>query len=472
MRKTRSLSGIFLLALFAAIWGGAFWQPLLAQDQVADDFPQVTLQDQDGKQFYFYEDLLKDKIVLINLMYTRCDGTLCSRGTQNLVKLQQRLGDRLGREIFIYSISLDPEHDTPDVLKAYAEQNGARWTFLTGKIDDITAVRYKLGLFDPDPIVDADRTKHSGMLKIGNVPLKSWSETSVLAEPARIMEMIQRTKLPSELARERAAHKSKAAKTPLKGSAALTVTINGIETPAWDPKSPTVKVGDIVEWHATEGTHGVIFDDFDVARLVLDIDTAASLPIGLQPDFPAPAQGTEFKESPPDTLLVRATVKAIPAGVTEIPFFCTFHGTDMPGSLVLQAPPKRAVSVKKSAERAMLEELETKWAAAVETNDPVQIAEFFAPDFLFIGAGGVLQEREPHLEDFRSGRLRITSVEPGKMTIHIYSDNNAAVVSSTVAVGGTFGDRDISGSYQFTDTWIKIGGRWLAVARQQTQQRR
>jgi len=68
---------------------------------------------------------------------------------------------------------------------------------LTGKIDDINALRFKLGLFDPDPKVDADPTKHSGMLKIGNVPLKSWSATSVLSEPSRILEMIHRTTLPT-----------------------------------------------------------------------------------------------------------------------------------------------------------------------------------------------------------------------------------------------------------------------------------
>ena len=349
MKKTGSLSGMFFLsALAAAIWGGAFCPQLSGEDGIADDFPQVRLQDQDGKQFYFYEDLLRDKIVLINLMYTSCDGTLCERGTQNLVNLQKLLGDRLGREIFIYSITLDPEHDTPDVLKAYAERYGARWTFLTGKLSDITALRHKLGLFDPDPKVDADRAKHSGMLKIGNVPLKSWSATSVLAEPARILEMIHRTMLPTGFARQSATQNLTAMKTPLKSSD-ITVTINGLRTPnRWEPSSPTVKMGDVVEWHAAEGRHGVIFKDFNLAKVVLEFDTDASLTIGPQSGFPEPAQGTVAKTAPPDTLLVRATVKAIPEGVTELPFVCTQHGDDMPGALVLQAPPKMA-SVRKAA---------------------------------------------------------------------------------------------------------------------------
>ena len=120
----------------------------------------------------------------------------------------------------------------------------------------------------------------------------------------------------------------------------------------------------------------------------------------------------------------------------------------------------------KAAIKKDLEKLESEWAAAVETNDPKRIGAFFADDFLFVGAGGILQDRMQHLEDFRSGKLKVTSVKIGAATVHVY--DGAAVVSSRVSVKGTFGDRDISGEYQFTDTWVKQGGRWLAVARQQT----
>jgi ketosteroid isomerase-like protein len=119
--------------------------------------------------------------------------------------------------------------------------------------------------------------------------------------------------------------------------------------------------------------------------------------------------------------------------------------------------------------KAELEKLEDDWAAAVETNDPDRIGRFFTKDFLFVGAGGVLQDRQQHLDDFRSGRLKIESVKIERKTVHIYE--GAAVVSSRVNVKGKFGTRDISGPYQFTDTWVKQGGRWLAAARQQTQAR-
>jgi len=114
-----------------------------------------------------------------------------------------------------------------------------------------------------------------------------------------------------------------------------------------------------------------------------------------------------------------------------------------------------------------LRKREADWAAAVETNDPKLIGQFFTEDFLFVGAGGILQTRMQHLDDFQSGRLKVESVKIIESTIHVHHD--AAVASSRVNVKGKFGDRDISGSYQFTDSWLKQNGQWLALARQQTK---
>ena len=118
---------------------------------------------------------------------------------KNLVQVQKALGDRLGRKVFMYSITLDPEHDTPAVLKDYAKSYGVKpgWTFLTGKAKDIENLRRKLGLFNSDPKVDADRTQHTGMIRIGNEAFNKWSMTSVLCKPERIMEMIERMKPPA-----------------------------------------------------------------------------------------------------------------------------------------------------------------------------------------------------------------------------------------------------------------------------------
>src|SRR5260370_40143581 len=114
MRKASRITDwvvCLLLPLALLSWGGTGHAQSLTDDSRADYFPKATLKTQDNKDVNFY-DLIKGKIVVINFMYTRCDGKLCTQGIENLVKLQKALGDRLGKEVFIYSITLDPEHDT------------------------------------------------------------------------------------------------------------------------------------------------------------------------------------------------------------------------------------------------------------------------------------------------------------------------------------------------------------------------
>ncbi len=99
-----------------------------------DYFTNIKLVDQDGKTVRFYNDLIKDKVVAINFIFTHC-GDSCPLETANLSKVKNLLGDRVGKDIFFYSISIDPDHDTPKVLKAYSKNFGAGlgWRFLSGK---------------------------------------------------------------------------------------------------------------------------------------------------------------------------------------------------------------------------------------------------------------------------------------------------------------------------------------------------
>jgi hypothetical protein len=117
-----------------------------------------------------------------------------------------------------------------------------------------------------------------------------------------------------------------------------------------------------------------------------------------------------------------------------------------------------------------LRKLEADWATAVATNESKQIGRFLTANFLFVGAGGVLQTRDEHLADFDSGKLKVNSVVIEGATVKVH--DRSAVVSSRVTIKGTFDGHDISGPYQFTDTWVKQGASWLAVARQQTQVRK
>ncbi|MFL5395638.1 MAG: SCO family protein [Myxococcales bacterium] len=147
-----------------------------------DYFPNVTLTTQDGKTVRFYDDLLKGKIVAIDLIYTHCKYS-CPLETARLAQVQRLLGDRVGKDIFFYSITLDPERDTPEVLKAYAQKfhAGPGWLFLTGKKEDIKLIGHKMGLLsasaDPAPI---NRDGHTPELMIGNVATGTWMRNSAV----------------------------------------------------------------------------------------------------------------------------------------------------------------------------------------------------------------------------------------------------------------------------------------------------
>jgi protein SCO1 len=154
-------------------------------------FPNVVLTTHEGKKVRFYDDLVKDKIVLINFMYVKCEG-ICPGTTANLVKVQRLLGDRMGKDIFMYSITLKPEEDTPETLSRYAKayKVGPGWQFLTGDPKDVELLRRKLGFIDRDPERDAVKSNHIGMLRWGNEPLTLWAGCPGSLAPHKIVKEI------------------------------------------------------------------------------------------------------------------------------------------------------------------------------------------------------------------------------------------------------------------------------------------
>jgi len=142
-------------------------------------FPNVELITQDGKKVHFYDDLIKGKVVALELIYTTCKYN-CPLETARMVQLQKELGDRVGKEVFFYSITIDPEHDTPEVLKAYAEKYHVKpgWLFLTGKPADIKLISKRLGL-DKLPTGN-DPDGHMPSLLIGNDATGIWMRNSAL----------------------------------------------------------------------------------------------------------------------------------------------------------------------------------------------------------------------------------------------------------------------------------------------------
>ena len=154
-------------------------------------FPNFELRTHEGKTVRFYDDLIHDKIVAINMMYADCTG-ICPTMTANLLKVQRALGDRVGRDIFMYSITLEPAHDTPEVLNDYVRMHGVEpgWLFLTGKPAEVEILRRKLGFVDPDPALDKDKTNHTGVIVFGNEAVDSWAACPALGPAEQIVKSI------------------------------------------------------------------------------------------------------------------------------------------------------------------------------------------------------------------------------------------------------------------------------------------
>jgi protein SCO1/2 len=154
-------------------------------------FPNIELTSHEGKKLKFYDDLVKDKIVVFNMFYAKCEG-ICSPVTRNLVRLQQVLGNRVGKDIFMYSFSLKPKEDNVAAMKHYAQMHKVKpgWLFLTGSVNDMELLRRKLGYVDPDPEVDKDISNHIAVLKYGNEPLERWGGCPGMSAPEWIAETL------------------------------------------------------------------------------------------------------------------------------------------------------------------------------------------------------------------------------------------------------------------------------------------
>ncbi|HEX8456551.1 MAG TPA: SCO family protein [Pyrinomonadaceae bacterium] len=148
-------------------------------------FPNHVLLTQENRPVRFYDDLLKNKIVLINFLFTTCKGA-CSPMTANLAKVQEQLGAHLGKEIVMLSLSVDPETDTPAALKKYAESFKAKpgWYFLTGKKENLDWVLYKLGGYVED------KNQHGLKLIVGNEATGEWLKLHAMSNPQEIASAV------------------------------------------------------------------------------------------------------------------------------------------------------------------------------------------------------------------------------------------------------------------------------------------
>lgn len=152
-----------------------------------EHFPNVPLVTQDKKTVRFYDDVIKGKVVMIQFMFTNCE-QFCPMVTPNLVKVQTELHKRAVREVSMISITVDPIHDTPEVLKEYSSKFHvqAGWQFLTGNKSDIDRIRRELGVYDPDD----KKIEHMNVLTIGKESTGQWLAIEALAKPDDIVQTV------------------------------------------------------------------------------------------------------------------------------------------------------------------------------------------------------------------------------------------------------------------------------------------
>jgi len=158
----------------------------------AEYFPNVVVRTHDGRQALFYRDLLRGKTVIINCMSV--ENEVHHPVTANLVNVQRLLGERLGRDVFMYSLTVDPERDTPQVLRAFAGKHGIQpgWLFLSPDTDDLDLLRGRL-------FADAGARHHGsapardcsmGLVRYGNEAVGLWGSVPARSEPESIVKRL------------------------------------------------------------------------------------------------------------------------------------------------------------------------------------------------------------------------------------------------------------------------------------------
>ena len=157
-----------------------------AQSPAHQYFTDVVLVAQNGEKMQFYSDLLQGKVVIINSFFGTCQG-VCLPMNRNLEKVQDALGDRIGKDVRIISISVDPTVDTPASLKEYAAKLHAKpgWYFLTGDQQNVELALKKIGQFV------ADKQDHTNILIIGNERTGLWKKAFGLAPATELIKVVE-----------------------------------------------------------------------------------------------------------------------------------------------------------------------------------------------------------------------------------------------------------------------------------------
>jgi protein SCO1 len=160
--------------------------PAAEDARARDYFTDHPVTDIDGKTYRFYSEVLADRTVLMNFFFTACKG-ICPMTSKKIAELQTELGDRLGKDIHIISIALDPKNDTPEVVRKYAQGYGPKtgWHWVTGDEAQLAEITKKLG--ETNENIEA----HTGILIVGNVKSRRWQKMRPNLPAAAIAERLR-----------------------------------------------------------------------------------------------------------------------------------------------------------------------------------------------------------------------------------------------------------------------------------------
>jgi protein SCO1 len=187
MRRIFYLAGLTIV--LHAMPAFAADQPSAAAQAMRKYFPNVELRTQQGTTVHFYDDVVRGKVLLIHWMFTRCSRS-CPLATPKLVKIQRTLEHSIGNRVQLVSISVDPKHDTPQILNQYASRfrPPKNWVLLTGSKADVDLIRHKLGVYDEDEKI----LEHMNVLTVGNEPLGQWLALPVFSSDQEIIRTVTR----------------------------------------------------------------------------------------------------------------------------------------------------------------------------------------------------------------------------------------------------------------------------------------
>ncbi|TDR39320.1 protein SCO1/2 [Tahibacter aquaticus] len=172
-------------------------QATIPRAATADDTPAQTrngaaiylaglaLVDQNGKTVDLYKDYIAGHGIVLHSFFTRCEGS-CPVMMTTLQALQKRLGPRLGRDVQIVSITVDPGHDTPEVLAAYARRVQAKpgWHFLGGSSEQVNTALRRIGQYADAP------ENHMNLIIVGNESSGDWRKLHGLAPLREVVEQL------------------------------------------------------------------------------------------------------------------------------------------------------------------------------------------------------------------------------------------------------------------------------------------